>query len=67
MSRTTRLVPFRHSRNGTRAKPAVTDADPVQVDMPRDRVGTFGPVIVSQGETTPGGVDRIILPLTSSA
>jgi transposase-like protein len=36
-----------NSRNGKRAKTVVTDAvGAVQIEMPRDRDGTFDPVIV---------------------
>src|SRR5262249_28433580 len=35
-----------NSRNGIRAKTVVTDIGPVEVDVPRDRNGTFEPKIV---------------------
>jgi putative transposase len=35
-----------NSRNGTYSKTVTTDVGPVEVDMPRDRLGTFEPVTV---------------------
>src|SRR4051794_23120302 len=33
-------------RNGTRSKTVFTEVGPVQIEVPRDREGTFEPVIV---------------------
>jgi|SRR4051794_32028942 len=38
-----------NSRNGTRSKTVVTAVGPVEIDVPRDRDGTFEPVIVRKG------------------
>jgi putative transposase len=38
-----------NSRNGTRSKRLLTELGPVEVDVPRDRAGTFEPVIVKKG------------------
>lgn len=54
-----------NSRNGTRAKTVLTEVGPVQVDVPRDRAGTFEPVIVPKGKRRLEGVDRIVLSLTA--
>ena len=35
-----------NSRNGSYAKTVTTDVGPVEIDMPRDRLGTFEPVTV---------------------
>jgi putative transposase len=35
-----------NSRNGTRAKTVLTEVGPVQIEVPRDRDGSFEPVIV---------------------
>ena len=35
-----------NARNGTRTKPVLTQAGPVEIDVPRDRAGTFEPAIV---------------------
>lgn len=43
----------------------LTDIGPVQVEVPRDRAGTFEPVIVPKGKRRLDGVDRIVLSLTA--
>jgi putative transposase len=51
-------------RNGTRAKTVLTDnAGPVQIDVPRDRAGTFEPQIVKKRQRRLSGVDEIVLSL----
>src|SRR4051794_8199245 len=35
-----------NSRNGTRAKTVLTEIGPIDLDVPRDRAGTFEPVVV---------------------
>lgn len=55
-----------NSRNGTRAKSVLTKVGPVSVDVPRDRAGTFEPVIVPKGKRRLEGVDRIVLSLTAT-
>ena len=35
-----------NSRNGSRAKTVLTEIGPVQIEVPRDREGSFDPVIV---------------------
>ena len=42
-----------NSRNGARSKTVITDVGPVEIDVPRDRAGTFEPVIVPMGEKPP--------------
>jgi putative transposase len=37
-----------NSRNGTRPKTLVTEAGPVEIEVPRDRESTFEPVIVAK-------------------
>ena len=54
-----------NSRNGTRAKTVLTEVGPVSVEVPRDRAGTFEPVIVPKGKRRLEGVDRIVLSLTA--
>jgi hypothetical protein len=39
-----------NGRNGFRAKTLSTEAGPVRVSVPRDRAGTFEPVLVPKGE-----------------
>ena len=50
-----------NSRNGTSSKTLVTEHGPVEVDMPRDRNGTFEPEIVPKGETHWDGFDDKII------
>jgi transposase-like protein len=53
-----------NSRNGTRAKTVLTDnAGPVQVEVPRDREGSFEPVIVKKRQRRLSDVDAIVLSL----
>src|SRR3954469_17861558 len=55
-----------NSRNGTRAKTVLTDnAGPVQIEVPRDREGTFAPVIVAKRQRRLSDVDAIVLSLYS--
>src|SRR3954452_6052852 len=51
-------------RNGTRAKTVLTDnTGPVQIEVPRDRAGTFEPQIVRKRQRRLSGVDEIVLSL----
>jgi len=51
-------------RNGTRAKTVLTEsAGHVQIEMPRDRAGTFTPQIVRKRQRRLTGVDEIVLSL----
>ena len=53
-------------RNGTRTKTVLTDnAGPVEIEVPRDRDGTFEPVIVAKHQRRLNGVDEIVLSLTA--
>jgi len=53
-----------NSRNGTRAKTVLTDAaGQVEIEVPRDRVGTFAPVIVGKRQRRLSDVDRVVLSL----
>ena len=53
-----------NSRNGTRAKTVISDAaGPVEVDVPRDRDGSFTPAIVKKRQRRLGPVDNIVLSL----
>jgi transposase-like protein len=54
-----------NSRNGTRAKTVITDIGPVEIDVPRDRTGTFAPVIVPKRQRRLGGVDQMVLSLSA--
>jgi putative transposase len=53
-----------NSRNGKRTKSVLTDAvGPVEIDVPRDRDGTFTPVIVGKRQRRLGDVDTVVLSL----
>jgi transposase-like protein len=55
-----------NSRNGTRTKTVITDnAGPVDIEVPRDRNGTFEPVIVARHQRRLNGVDEIVLSLSA--
>lgn len=46
-----------NSRNGTRTKTVTTEVGPVEVDVPRDRDGTFKPKTVRKRQRRLVGVD----------
>lgn len=51
-------------RNGTRAKTVLTEATGhVEIDVPRDRAGTFEPQIVRKRQRRLSGVDEVVLSL----
>jgi transposase-like protein len=51
-------------RNGTRPKTVLTEATGhVEIEVPRDREGTFDPVIVKKRQRRLNGVDEIVLSL----
>src|SRR5690349_13380589 len=50
-----------NSRNGRRTKTVVTDAvGPIEVEVPRDRDGTFEPVIVAKRQRRLSDVDTVV-------
>ena len=54
-----------NSRNGIRAKTVLTEIGPVEIEVPRDRDGTFDPQIVRKRQRRLTGVDQIVLSLTA--
>ena len=50
-----------NTRNGTTPKTLQTDLGPVPIDAPRDRNGTFEPLIVKKGEKRFAGFDEKIV------
>jgi transposase-like protein len=53
-----------NSRNGKRTKTVVTDAvGAVEIEVPRDRDGTFAPVIVGKRQRRLSDVDTVVLSL----
>ncbi|MDX3697791.1 transposase, partial [Streptomyces europaeiscabiei] len=47
-----------NSRNDTRSKTVLTDIGPVEIDVPRDREGSFEPAIVKKRQRRLTGVDE---------
>lgn len=55
-----------NSRNGRRVKTVLTDTvGPVEIEVPRDRAGSFEPVIVAKRQRRLGDVDAVVLSLYS--
>lgn len=53
-----------NSRNGTRSKTILTDAaGDVEIEVPRDRDGSFEPVIVKKRQRRLNEVDEVVLSL----
>ena len=52
-------------RNGSSAKTILTDEGSVDVDVPRDRAGTFAPVLIPKHERRFTGFDDKILALSA--
>ena len=50
-------------RNGTRSKTVLTQVGPVQIDVPRDRDGSFQPQLVKKRQRRLDGIDEIVLSL----
>ncbi len=46
-------------------KTVLTEIGPVEIEVPRDRVGSFVPIIVPKRKCRLGGVDQIVLSLTA--
>jgi putative transposase len=54
-----------NQRNGTRSKTVLTEIGPVEIDVPRDREGSFTPAIVKKRQRRLNGVDELVLSLTA--
>ena len=54
-----------NSRNGVRAKTVLTEVGPVEIEVPRDRDGSFDPVIVRKRQRRLDGIDQLVLSLTA--
>ncbi|MBK6872323.1 MAG: transposase [Kineosporiaceae bacterium] len=55
-----------NSRDGRRVKTVLTDnVGPVEIEVPRDRAGSFEPVIVAKRQRRLGDVDAVVLSLYS--
>src|SRR3954454_23793463 len=53
------------SRNGARSKTVITEVGPVELDVPRDREGTFEPRIVPKRARRLCGVDELVISLVA--
>ena len=54
-----------NERNGTRPKTVLTEIGPVEIEVPRDRDGSFEPAIVKKRQRRLDGVDQLVLSLTA--
>ena len=54
-----------NSRNGCRSKTVRTLLGPIEVEVPRDRWGTFDPITVGKWQREVVGIDRLLLPLAA--
>ncbi|WP_326793291.1 transposase [Streptomyces sp. NBC_00841] len=54
-----------NTRNGTRSKTVVTEVGPVDIEVPRDREGSFEPQIVKKRQRRLTGVDEMVLSLSA--
>ncbi len=54
-----------NSRNGTRSKTVITEVGPVEIDVPRDRDGSFEPKTVKKRQRRLDGVDSMVISLTA--
>jgi putative transposase len=50
-----------NSRNGTSPKRVLTEGGSIELDVPRDRAGTFEPQLVRKGQRRLGGIDKIVM------
>ncbi|GAB3946834.1 IS256 family transposase [Micromonospora vulcania] len=54
-----------NSRNGVRGKTVLTEVGPVQIEVPRDRDGTFEPQIVRKRQRRLSGVEDMVISLSA--
>jgi transposase-like protein len=52
-------------RNGHRGKTVTTEVGPVEIQVPRDRAGTFEPQLVRKRQRRLSGVDEMVLSLSA--
>ncbi|WP_295127336.1 IS256 family transposase [uncultured Leifsonia sp.] len=60
-----RASPGENARNGGRSKTVLTEVGAVQIEVPRDRDGSFEPKIVRKRQRRLDGIDEIVLSLTA--
>ena len=54
-----------NSRNGRRTKTLLTEVGPVDIDVPRDREGSFAPTVVPKRSRRLGGVEDLVISLSA--
>lgn len=54
---------FDNSRNGTSAKTVASEVGDIELAVPRDRQGTFTPMLVAKGQRRLDGIDGMIISL----
>jgi putative transposase len=54
-----------NSRNGSRSKTVLTEVGEVDIDVPRDRDGSFEPQIVKKRQRRLSGVDELVISLAA--
>jgi len=54
-----------NSRNGTRSKTVLTEVGEIELDVPRDRDGSFEPKIVRKRQRRMSGVDELVISLAA--
>ena len=54
---------FDNSRNGASAKTVSTEVGDIELAVPRDRLGTFTPMLVAKGQRRLDGIDGMIISL----
>jgi putative transposase len=54
-----------NSRNGTRSKAVLTEVGSVEIEVPRDRNGTFEPKLVRKRQRRMTGVDDLVISLVA--
>jgi putative transposase len=57
--------PRENHRNGHRAKTVQTEIGPVEIQVPRDRAGSFEPQLVKKRQRRLGGIDEMVLSLSA--
>jgi putative transposase len=54
-----------NSRNGRRSKTVLTEVGPAEIDVPRDRDGSFVPKIIAERQRRLSWVDELVLSLSA--
>jgi putative transposase len=54
-----------NNRNGRRSKTVITEVGPVEIDVPRDRDGSFEPQIVRKRQRRMSGIEPLVLSLSA--